>query len=518
MRRVAFTIAFFFLTLSLCAQTVWTVKTVPNTRLESNDIHVSDPDGFLSDSAEMNINTALCAIRDKVDVFVVTLASIGDADPRHFATELFNYWGIGDAETNNGVLMLFVEDQHALKTETGYGAESTLTDAKCERIFTNTILPYFRAGDYEGGLCAGVGEIVGVYGGEIPLGLKTTLPDNGGGEGDSMSLREILLGLLGLVIIVFFPFIGIIFYAVKAKTKSPLKTKESLQSVEEAGVHYVDGLKTSWTGSPWDGKGCAGGLMIGFSFFIISAIVFCVMVAVYPEMSGKRQALWSLLITLPLYLTWMCLRHNRRMLKTAKKLAQTSINPKSVYQAAYDHQANKLAMWMAPWLGWIFHLILKRKLDNTEEGCLCPTCGDSLNQTSIFMLPENHSAEQRLGVMYFTPYRCVNGHTYVVKEKGPEYVHYVTCEKCGAMTAKKTKEVTVRAASYSHQGEKELTYECKHCDSIYTSILVIPMLVHASSSSSSSSSSRSHSSSSSHRSGGSFGGGRSGGGGHSGRW
>jgi uncharacterized protein len=487
--------------------------------LESNDIHVSDPDGFLSDSAEMNINTALCAIRDKADVFVVTLATIGDAEPKHFATELFNDWGIGDAATDNGVLLLFVEDQHAMEFETGYGAEETLTDAKCQRIFNQTVVPFFKANDYEGGLCAGVAEIVSVYGGEIPLGLKTTLPDNGGGEGDSMSLREILLGLLGLVIIVFFPFIGIIFYAVKAKTKSPLKTKESLQSVEEDGVHYVDGLKTSWTGSPWDGKGCAGGLMIGFSFFIILAIVFCVMVAVYPEMSGKRQALWSLLITLPLYLTWMCLRHNRRMLKTAKKLAQTSINPKSVYQAAYDHQANKLAMWMAPWLGWIFHLILKRKLDNTEEGCLCPTCGDSLNQTSIFMLPENHSAEQRLGVMYFTPYRCVNGHTYVVKEKGPEYVHYVTCEKCGAMTAKKTKEVTVREASYSQQGEKQLTYECKHCDSIYTSILVIPMLVHSSSSSSSSSSSRrSYSGGSSHHSGGSFGGGHSGGGGFSGRW
>ncbi len=511
------------LTVTMMAQKVWTVRTVPNTRLESNDIHVSDPDGFLSDSAEININTALCAIRDKADVFVVTLATIGEAEPKHFATELFNYWGIGDAETNNGVLLLFVEDQHAIEIEPGYGAEEILTDAQCKRINSTMIEHYFKAGDYEGGLCAGVGEIVGVYGGEIPLGLKTTLPGNGDGEGEGedMSLREILWGLLGLVIIVFFPFIGIIFYALKAKTKSPLKTKENLQSVEEDGVHYVDGLKTSWTGSPWDGKGCAGGLMIGFSFFIIMAIVFFVMIAVYPDMSNKHQALWTLLITLLLYLTWMCFRHNRRLLKTAKKLARTSINPKSVYQAAYDHQANKIAMWMAPWLGWIFHLILKRKLNNTEEGCLCPTCGESINLTKIFMLPENHAAEQRLGVLKFTPYRCVNGHTYVVKEQGPEYIHYVTCEKCGAMTAKKTNEVTVRAASYSHQGEKELTYECKHCDSIYTSILVIPMLVHASSSSSSSSrssSSRSHYSSSSHRSGGSFGGGRSGGGGHSGRW
>ena len=56
---------------------------MPNTRLESNDIHVSDPDGYLSDSAEMNINTALCAIRDQADVFVVTLTSIGEAEPKH---------------------------------------------------------------------------------------------------------------------------------------------------------------------------------------------------------------------------------------------------------------------------------------------------------------------------------------------------------------------------------------------------------------------------------------------------
>ena len=134
MKRFVLLIMLAFMVLGLSAQQVWTVQTVPNTRIESNEIHVSDPDGYLSDSAEMNINTALCAIRDQADVFLVTLRSIGDADPKHFATELLNYWGIGDAETNNGVLLLFVEDQHALEFETGYGAEATLTDAKCERI------------------------------------------------------------------------------------------------------------------------------------------------------------------------------------------------------------------------------------------------------------------------------------------------------------------------------------------------------------------------------------------------
>lgn len=519
MRKICLLLFWMCLTVTMMGQKAWTVRTVPNTRLESNDIHVSDPDGFLSDSAEMNINTALCAIRDKADVFVVTLASIGDEEPRPFATELFNYWGIGDAETNNGVLLLFVEDQHALETETGYGAEETLTDAKCERIFTNTIVPFFKAGDYEGGLCAGVGEIVGVFGGEIPAGLKTTLPDPDNGEGDGdLTLGDGLFGFGGLTLIVLLPLFGLIFWAVKSKTKSPLKNKETLESVEEDGVHYVSEMKTSWTGSPWDGKGCAGALMIGFSFFIFMFIALMVVMAIYPNMELGRHGLWSMLIATVLYLTWMCFRHNRRMLKTAKKLAQTSVNPKSVYQAAYDHSANKVAMWMAPWLGWIFYLILKRKVKNTEEGCLCPTCGNPLNQTKIFMLTDKHAVEERLGALKFTPYRCIKGHTYVVKEHGQAFNRYVTCEKCGAMAAKLTQSKVLRAANYSHSGEEEKTYECQCCDSIYTSIITIPMLVHASSSSSSSSSGRRYSSGSSHRSGGSFGGGRSGGGGHSGRW
>ena len=123
----------------LLAQTVWTVETIPNTRLQSNNIHISDPDGFLSAETEMKINTALCAIRDEADVFLVTLGSIGSDDPQRFRTELFNYWGIGDKGKDNGLLMLFVEDQHAFEFETGYGIEPVLPDAKCFQIFNRTI-------------------------------------------------------------------------------------------------------------------------------------------------------------------------------------------------------------------------------------------------------------------------------------------------------------------------------------------------------------------------------------------
>lgn len=522
--RKAFLISLLMcLSFNVMAQREWTVKTVPNTRLGSNDIHVSDPDGFLSDSAEMRINTALCAIRDKADVFLVTLASIGDADPKPFATALLNYWGIGDAEANNGVLLLFVEDQHALEFETGYGAEETLTDARCQRIFTNTIVPFFREGDYEGGLCAGVADIVTVYGGEIPMGLKTTLPSQTNNEADDDFGdvgNYLWLGLFGLFLFAM-PFVGIVFWLHKRKEQK--KTVSSTyRSYDENGVTFVDGFNTNWSGSPWEGKGCLGGMMLGLSIFVILFFVVAFMTARFPEMEETKCYNWITLITLVLYLTWICFRHNQRVLNTAKDLAKTSINPNSVYRAAFDRSNNKIAIWMAPWLGWIYYLILKKRMNEAEE-FRCPQCGQMMSNDKHFRLSEIHEAEARLEALKFKPYCCGNGHKYVVREHGKRYNKFSTCAKCGAFTSLLTNTKTTRQASYTQSGEKQDTYVCQYCGETIVKTLTIPKLVHYSSSyssSSSSSSSRSYSSHSSshHSSGGSFGGGRSGGGGYSGRW
>ncbi len=524
MRKIILLLLLISLSISTMAQRTWTVQTVPNTRLESNDIHVSDPDGYLSDSVEMTINTALCAIRDKADVFVVTLTSIGEAEPKHFATDLFNYWGIGDAETNNGVLLLFIEDQHALETETGYGAEETLTDAKCERIFTNAMAPHFRAGDYEGGLCAGVAEIVTVFGGEVPMGLKTTLPAVVESQNDDdfeNAGNYLWLGVFGLFMLSL-PFAGLFFWLYKrkeSKEKGTVSDKFNLN--QEDGITYVDGFKSSWTGSPWVDQGCLGGLMLGFSIFVIMFLVVAFMTARFPEMEEVKLYSWIAVITLLLYLTWMCFRHNQRVLNMAKKLARTSVNPHSVYQAALDHKSTKVAMWMAPWLGWIYYLILKKKTEGSDD-CRCPKCGDMMSKDNYFRLPEIHEVENRVGALKFTPYRCDNGHVIVVKEHGRSYNKFSTCSQCGAFTAALTNTETTRQATYSQTGEKQETYVCEHCGATFVKMVAIPMLVRytssSGSSSSSSSGSRSYHSSSHHSSRGSFGGGRSGGGGHSGRW
>lgn len=495
----------------------WTVQTVPNTRLQSNDIHVSDPDGYLSDSAEMNINTALCAIRQQADVFVVTLRSIGDAEPKRFATQLFNDWGIGDAQTNNGVLLLFVEDQHALEFETGYGAEATLTDARCERIFRNTIVPYFRRSDYEGGLCAGVADIVTVYGGEVPTGLMTALPESSSADDEDEPLDGgVVLFALVATMALLLPVVGFVFWLVKLKEKK--EGKGERPTVEEEGVTYVDGIKAAWTGSPWVGRGCLGGLMIGFSIIIFFALGAAIMSVGFPESGDKGLYIGSSLIAIVLFLTWICFRQNQRALNTADRLSRQTINPKSVYKTAVEHWGTKVATWSAPWLGWIYYLIFKRRINQSEK-CACPRCQSSLRKDSYFALPSIHEKESQLKALQFTPYRCANGHEIVLREKGSKYANFQTCPKCGAFTSMLTESKTVKKATYSQSGKKENTYVCQHCGEVLVTSVTIPQLVRYSGGGySSSSSGRSHYGGSHHSSGGSFGGGHSGGGGYSGRW
>ena len=97
------------------AQKVWTVETIPNPHSKSYSYHVSDLDNILSDSAEMLINSALHSIVKQADVLLVTVNSIGNEDSQQFRNQLFNHWHIGDATKNNGLLMLFVEDQHKME-------------------------------------------------------------------------------------------------------------------------------------------------------------------------------------------------------------------------------------------------------------------------------------------------------------------------------------------------------------------------------------------------------------------
>lgn len=143
---------------SLPAQT-YTVQTVPNPRDTGG--HVSDPDNMLEPADEQQLNAICAAVEDSTtaQIAVVILPSIGSDNPKDFATRLFNEWGIGYADKDNGLLVLTVLEQRRTEFETGYGMEAVLPDAICYRIGMQELVPHFREGEYGRGLIAALSRM-----------------------------------------------------------------------------------------------------------------------------------------------------------------------------------------------------------------------------------------------------------------------------------------------------------------------------------------------------------------------
>jgi uncharacterized protein len=114
--------------------------------------------------------------------------------------------------------------------------------------------------------------------------------------------------------------------------------------------------------------------------------------------------------------------------------------------------------------------------------------------------------EERLGSVDYDVWWCDSCQDALVERYGTFFTSYARCSRCSYVTSDKTSR-TIRAATYDHGGEVEVTLSCRHCHHVSTSRHSTPRRTRSSSSSSSSSSRSS-----------SFGGGRSSGGGSSGSW
>ena len=99
-----------------------------------------------------------------------------DSSVEDYTVRVARSWQAGLKDKNNGaVLFVFVQD-HKLFLQTGYGLEGVLPDALCKRIIDEQISPRFKAGDFDGGLTAGVQAIISAVKGEYK-GTGTTVAE-----------------------------------------------------------------------------------------------------------------------------------------------------------------------------------------------------------------------------------------------------------------------------------------------------------------------------------------------------
>ncbi|MFW9260847.1 TPM domain-containing protein [Nostoc sp. CALU 546] len=157
-----------------------TVQEVPNPRKEYGG-WVTDMAGILNDETEAQINQMVSELEAKkgMEMAVVTVPETSSAaSPKTFASELFNFWGIGKKRQGNGVLVLISVGDRRVEIETGYGVEAILPDAKVGNIIDTQIIPHFKKGDFAGGTLAGTKALIVVLKSDQPSsGSQVTPPD-----------------------------------------------------------------------------------------------------------------------------------------------------------------------------------------------------------------------------------------------------------------------------------------------------------------------------------------------------
>lgn len=96
---------------------------------------------------------------------VATLNSLQGYDIADYGYQLGRHWAIGqdgkgEAEKDNGAILIIAPNERKLRIEVGYGLEPVLTDGFSSSVIRNDITPFFKAGDFAGGINAGVDKVI----------------------------------------------------------------------------------------------------------------------------------------------------------------------------------------------------------------------------------------------------------------------------------------------------------------------------------------------------------------------
>lgn len=448
------------------------VETVPNTKLINNS-YVSNPDGLLTEAAVLEINNRLGSLERETSaqVAVVMLKSIGDADIFEFAQSLFVKWGIGQAGNDNGLLILYVDDQRTIRFHTGFGLEGILPDAICKRIQIQKMVPQFKQGNIDAGMIAGVEEVVTII--SNPEASEVLNVDGGETASDE--------GGIGFMVALAWLIGGPIYFFSHRKS-----------GFADSGNFYAYGPHTTIKKGNW-----------WLWYYILPIILLVVITDVNNRLIFYGSIYGFLLL--------LAIGKYIRMVRSANAWEK-----KGDYRAVYDfYEKNKGAVGLAFLFPIPFAFLVgnfkKRKLVARNHPRPCLKCNQIIEaplseQTEDEFLSANTIFEENLKSVDYDVWRCPHCGDFHYEMYINPKTKFTQCPKCTTYALYTASTSTIVAATTHSTGTLEVIKQCKYCHKKTIFQETIPMISTSSDSSSSSDS------------GGSWGGGDSGGGGASSSW
>lgn len=137
--------------------------------------HVVDTTGLLDASQQAALEAKLDALEKAKgsQVVVLIVPTVQPEDISSYANRVGNAWKIGRKNVGDGVLFVVAFKDRQMRIEVAKTLEGAIPDLAAKQIITNAVTPRFKAGDYAGGISAGVDQLAARIKGE-PLPEVTT--------------------------------------------------------------------------------------------------------------------------------------------------------------------------------------------------------------------------------------------------------------------------------------------------------------------------------------------------------
>lgn len=129
---------------------------------------VTDLTGTLSVEQVNALESKLAAFEAEKgsQIAVLIVPTTQPEDIEQFGIRVADAWKIGREKVDDGVILIVAKDDRKLRLEVGYGLEGAIPDAVAKRVIAEVITPYFKAGDFAGGIDAGVTQLMRLIEGE----------------------------------------------------------------------------------------------------------------------------------------------------------------------------------------------------------------------------------------------------------------------------------------------------------------------------------------------------------------
>lgn len=232
-----------------------TAQTFP----ERGTAPVVDAANIIDDATEAELTAKLDAFeeRNQRQFVIVTIPDLEGYDIADYGYRLGREWALGDAERNDGIILIVAPNDKKMRVEVGYGLEGTIPDGLAFE-YIEGMKPYFRDGDFSGGIAWGAEQIITQL--ELPPEEAAKVAQERVTERESEGGIPVGAIIWFIFILIFFilPMFG---RGRRRRYRSGLGGAVGDIILWEAGKAIARGITDSddWGGGGWGGGGGFGG-------------------------------------------------------------------------------------------------------------------------------------------------------------------------------------------------------------------------------------------------------------------